>query len=164
VSRESRTLEIDEDLQFQRKEWLFQRVGIGALFLFVLAALLGFTGMGGPMSRAEAGERGGAIHVEYQRIVRRGSRSPMKLHLRGAPGEVRFWIGVPYVGSVRVDSVAPAPESVSVETGRHVYLIHAGSREITVTVEVEHEAAGRLQGEVGIVGGPSVRFSQLVMF
>jgi hypothetical protein len=164
VSKKSRTLEIDEDLQFQQREWRFQRVGIAFLFLFVVAALLGFTGMGGPMSRGEAGERGGAIHVEYERFVRRGTLSAVKLQLRGAPGDVRFWVGAPYIERVRIDSVAPTPELVSVETGRHVYLIHAGSPDITVTVEVEHETIGRLQGEVGIVSGPSVRFRQLVFF
>ena len=164
MSEKLRTLEIDQDLQFQRKEWLAQRIGIGFLFLFVLAALLGFTGMGGPMSHGEAGEPGGAIHVEYQRFVRRGTLSAVKLHLRGVPDELRFWVGAPYIERVRIDSVAPAPELVSVETGRHVYLIHAGSSDITVTIQVEHEATGRLQGDVGIVSGPSVRFSQLVIF
>jgi hypothetical protein len=164
VSPKPRTLEIDEDLQFQRKEWFFQRLGIVFLFLFVLAALLGFTGMGGPMSRGEAGERGGAIHVEYQRFVRRGTMAAVKLHLRATPGDVRFWVGAPYFEGVRIESVAPTPELVSVETGRHVYLIRSGSPDISVTLEVEHEAVGPVQAEVGVVGGPSVQFTQWSIF
>ncbi len=70
MSRKDRTLDIDEDLNFQKREWFFQRVGIGILFLFVLAALLGFTGMGGPVSHGEAGERGGPVFVEFERFVR----------------------------------------------------------------------------------------------
>ena len=164
MSKKLRTLEIDEDLQFQQKEWRFQRVGIGFLSLFVLAALLGFTGMGGPMSRGEAGERGGAIHVEYPRFVRRGSMSAVKLHLHGAPGDVRFWVAAPYFERIRIESVAPTPELVEVETGRHVYMIRAGSPDVTVTLKVEHEAAGILEAQVGLVDGPSVRFSQVSFF
>ena len=104
------------------REYFFQRIGIALLFVFVLAALLGFTGMGGPMSRGEAGERGGPLHVEYERFVRRGGLSTVKLHLHIAPGDVRFWVSAPYFEHVRIDSVAPPPELVAVETSRHVYL------------------------------------------
>lgn len=164
MSKKSRTLEIDEDISFQKKEWFFQRIGMALLCLFVVAALLGFTGMGGPLSRGDAGEPGGPVHVEYERFVRRGGLSTLKLHLRSAPGDVRFWVSTPYFEHVRIDSVAPTPELVSVETDRHVYLIRSGSPAVTVTLEVEHEAFGTLDAEVGLVGGPSVRFSQLAIF
>jgi len=160
----ARSLEIDEDLQFQKKEWIFQRIGMVGLALFVLAALLGFTGMGGPFSRGEAGERGGPLHIEYERFVRRGGFSTLTLHLHAAPGDVRFWVSAPYFEHVRIESVAPTPELVSVETDRHVYLIRSGSPDVTVTLKVEHEAAGTLDGEVGLVAGPSVRFHQLAIF
>ena len=164
MSQKRRTLEIEEDLQFQRKEWLFQRIGVGFLFVFVLAALLGFTGMGGAMSRAEAGERGAPVFVEYERFVRRGGRSTMKLHLRGAPGERRFWISAPYFDHIRIESIAPPPELVSVEADRHVYLIRTGSADVTVIVELAHETVGRVDAELGLVEGPSVRIGQLAMF
>ncbi len=164
MSRSARTLEVEEDLQFQKKEWFYQRIGMAGLAVFLVAALLGFTGMGGAFSRGDAGDRGGALHVEYERYVRRGGLATLTLHLRTAPGDVRFWVSAPYFEHVRVDSVAPTPELVSVETDRHVYLIRSGSSDITVTLKVEHESAGTLDGEVGLVGGPSVRFSQLAMF
>ena len=164
MSKKSRTLEIDEDLQFQRKEWLFQRIGAALLVVFVVAALLGFTGMGGPMSHGEAVGQDGLLHVEYERFVRRGGMSTVRLHLRSAPGDVRFWVSAPYFEHARIESVAPTPELVSVESDRHVYLIRSGSSDVTVTLEVEHEAVGRLDAEVGLVGGPSVRFSQLAIF
>jgi hypothetical protein len=164
MSRKARTLEIDEDLRFQRKEWFFQRIGVALLVLFVLAALLGVTGSGGPLSHAEAGEPGGPVRVEYERFVRRGGMSTVKLHLRRAPGEVRFWVAAPYFEHVRIESVAPTPELVSVETDRHVYVIRSGSSDVTVTLELEHEAIGTLDAEVGLVEGPSVRFRQLAIF
>jgi hypothetical protein len=159
-----RTLQIDEDPEFQRKEYVFQRIGVALLFLFVLAALLGFTGMGGPVSRGEAGEPGGPLRVDYERFVRRGGVATVTLHLRVTPGDVRFWVTAPYFDHVRIESVAPTPELVAVETGRHIYMIRAASPDVTVTLKVEHEAAGMLNAEVGLVGGPSVRFTQFAFF
>jgi hypothetical protein len=164
MSKAPRSLEIDEDVVFQRKEWIFQRIGLGALFLFVVAALLGLTGMGGPLSRGHAGDSNGPLHVEYERFVRRGSSSKVTLHLRGAPGSIRFWVSAPYLEHVQIDSVAPAPDLESVEAHRHIYQIQAGSSDVTVTLNLTHEEAGSLEAEVGLVDGPSVRFTQYSIF
>src|SRR5688500_4063366 len=164
MSKKARTLEIDEDLRFQRKEWFFQRIGALLLVLFVIAALLGFTGMGGPLSHGEAGERSGPLHVAYERFVRRGGTSTVKPHLRSAPGDVRYWVSAAYFEHARIEAVAPTPELVTVEAYRHVYVIRSGAAAVTVTLEVEHKAVGTLDAEVGLVGGPSVRFSQLAIF
>lgn len=160
-----RSIEIDEDLTFQRKEWFAQRVGITLLSLFVIAALLGLTGSGGVLNHATAGQRGGAVYVEYERVVRSGTPATMTLHLHNdPPGFIQFWVSAPYLADVNVESVSPMPQTVTVEESRHVYTIRAASPDVAITLEMEHKTWGRLEGEVGIVGGPSVRFSQLSLF
>ncbi|HKY20623.1 MAG TPA: hypothetical protein VJM31_05335 [Vicinamibacterales bacterium] len=160
-----RTLEIDEDLDFQRKEWLWQRIGIAMLILFVLVALLGLTGAGGPLSHGAAGDRGSPIHIEYERVVRRGARATMKLHLRSnAPGAIQFWVSAPYVEHVKIETVLPQPDGVSVDQSRQVYTIRSDAAEATVLLHAEHLTIGRLHGEIGLVGGPSVQFSQVSLF
>jgi hypothetical protein len=160
-----RTIEIDEDIAFQRREWLAQRIGLALLFLFVLAALLGLTGAGGPLNHGEAGDPVGPIHVEYERVVRRGARATVKLHLRSnTPGAIRFWIAAPYFNHVKIDTVVPQPDSVSFEQGRHVYSIPSAEAESTITLHPEHETIGRIVGEIGLVGGPAIRFRQVSLF
>ena len=159
-----RTLDIEEDLNFQRKEWFWQRIGVALLLLFVAGALLGLTGMGGPLSHGQAGEPGDAIHVEYERVVRRGAIATITLHLRNTPRDVQFWVSAPYFDEVRLESMAPQPELVSVEGERYIYTVRTGSQDVTVTLQVEHETVGRIDGEAGLIGGPSVRFSQVSLF
>ena len=159
-----RSLEIDEDLRFQEKEWRFQRVGLVVLCLFVAASALGVTGMGGPLSRGEAGDRNGPLWVEYQRFVRRSAIATMKVHLRVAPGDVRFWISQDYFAHITVNSMVPEPQLVAIENGRQVYAFHAVTSDATITLEVEHETFGRLEAGIGLVDGPSTRFHQLSLF
>ena len=159
-----RSLDVEEDLQFQQKEWLFQRIGVVVLVAFVLAAFLGFTGMGGPMSHAQAGEPGGPLLVEYERFVRRNAEATVKLHVHGVSGDVRFWVSAPYFEHFRVDSIVPSSQLVSVEPGRHVYMITAAAPDVTITLELEPLTMGRREAEIGLVGGPSVRFTQLAIF
>lgn len=159
-----RALEIDEDLAFQRREWLGQRIGIAILGLFVTAALLGFTGSGGVLNHATAGQRDG-VYVEYDRVVRRGAKTTLTLHFhRDPPGFIQFWVSAPYLADVNIESVAPVPQTVTAEESRHVYTIRAASPDVSVALEMEHKTWGTLDAEVGIVGGPSVRFSQISLF
>jgi hypothetical protein len=160
-----RTIQLDDDLAFQRKEWLGQRIGIAVLSLFVIAALLGLTGSGGVLSHATAGERGGAVYVEYERFVRRGADATMTLRFHSdPPGFIQFWIAAPYLAHVQIESVSPVPQSVTVEESRLVYTIRAASPDIEVTLHMVHKTWGRHEGEVGIVAGPSARFSQISVF
>ena len=160
-----RSLQIDEDITFQRKEWIAQRIGVVALSLFVLGALFGLTGKSGPLSHGEAGDRNGALHVEYDRIVRRGAQAYLKLHVRStAPGDLQFWISTPYLRDVTIEKIVPEPDAEGVETERHVYALRAGTRDVTIAFEIEHRTIGLVHGEIGIVGGPAVRFTQWSLF
>lgn len=160
-----RSLQIDEDIEFQRKEWFAQRVGIALLSLFVFGALLGLTGVGGPLSRGQAGERNGAIYVEYERFVRRGAMSTITLHLRSNPtNDMRFWVAAPYFEHARIKTIVPEPELFSADEARYVYTIRTGLPEVTITLEIEHKTIGTIEGEVGVIGGPSLRFTQISIF
>jgi hypothetical protein len=160
-----RSLQIDEDIAFQHREWMAQRVGIALLFLFVLGALFGLTGVSGPFTRGEISDPAGVVRVEYDRIVRRGARANLTLHVRSpAPGDLQFWISAPYVRDVTIEKILPEPDTEVVETERHVYALRAGPRDVTVAFEVDHTTIGPVHGEIGIVGGPTVRFTQWSLF
>jgi hypothetical protein len=160
-----RSLQIDEDITFQRREWMAQRVGIALLFVFVLGALLGLTGVSGPLSQGDVSDSAGIVRVEYDRVVRRGAQASVKLHVRStAPGDLQFWISAPYLRDVTIEKIVPEPDAEALETERHVYALRAKARDVTVSFEAEHRTIGRVHGEIGIVGGPSVRFTQWSLF
>jgi hypothetical protein len=164
MSKKGRTLEIEEDSQFQQMEWFVQRIGTVALFLFVGSALLGLTGMGGPLSHRDASDSGGALHVEYERFIRRNAPATIKVRLRGGPGDLRFWVSSSYFEHVRIDSIVPPPQLVSTESNRHVYVIRSTTADVLVTLELEHLTVGAREAEIGLVDGPSVRLNQYAIF
>jgi hypothetical protein len=104
---EKRALEIDEDMAFQRKEWLAQRLGVVLLFVFVLGALLGLTGMGGPLSHQVIGKPTDPVQLEYDRFVRRGGIAKVKVRLNGTSSEPRLWISSDYLDHAHIQSIDP---------------------------------------------------------
>ena len=69
-----------------------------------------------------------------------------------------------YAARVHVASIDPPAQSVAVEEGRQVYSIETSAPELAVTLVMEAVRVGTMSGEVGLVDGPSVAFTQLVLF
>jgi hypothetical protein len=75
-------LEIQQDLNYQRREWRIQRLGWVVMRLVILAALLGLLG-NGPLSKASVTATDGSLRLDYHRCWH--YRNPMTLEIH-APG------------------------------------------------------------------------------
>lgn len=79
-------LQVDQDLNYQQREWLVERVAWAVLALVVLAALAGLLG-GGPLSQATAGGEGWPLQVQYGRFVHH--RGPTDIQIQLQPDAVQ---------------------------------------------------------------------------
>ena len=109
---QSKELEVHEDIAFQRRDWLAQRVGWGAIGLLLLAALAGLTGSG-PLSRVTRTD-GRHFTVEYERFLRHGARTAMTL--RVAPeaiteGRVRIAVDRGFFVANDLQRLVPDPNA-----------------------------------------------------
>ena len=160
-------LQINQDMEFQRREWRAQRAGWFALCAFVLAALLGLFG-GGPLSHARAGAPGAPLWVEYERFVRRGAAERVSIHL-AAPSERRQALQVRvsrgYFDGLRIERVRPEPESMTVGPD-DVVLRFTGEAAGTTTIvlDVEATAIGRQVATIAADGAPPAVLTQFVYF
>jgi len=107
MPNKKRSLEIHEDLTFERREWRVQRVGWGVLALLLLLGLLGAFG-NGPLSHADASA--GALRVSYERFAH--AQAPTTVIIRvSSPGTdpVRIAIDHEYLDTLSVDHIRPTP-------------------------------------------------------
>lgn len=147
-------LEISQDLQFQRREWVVQRVGWLVMTALLVAALAGLFGTG-PLSKTTAGDQASPLQAEYYRFWRMAS--PMPLRLRIAPslagqGEVGVWVSRAYLEAMRVESITPEPARVEAGTDHFVYVfrLKEPATVISVMFSLEPDRAGRISGQVGL--------------
>ena len=159
-------LEVDQDLRFQRREWLAQRVGWGLMALVLVAALTGLFGRGPAAARhATAADR--SMRVDYDRFVRKHAPSALEVTLAPAAvagGGTAVWLDRRWADRVRVERITPAPERVTVEPDRLVYFFAARSpgEPVRVDFELSPERVGDAWGRVGVVGGAPAEFRQFV--
>ena len=159
-------LEIDQDLDFQRREWAAQRIGWGAMLLVVLGALAGVFGRG-PLAKAAAGDEGGPLRLEYERITRK--RSPAALKVRLAPNlatdsTVRVWLDRNYVEGIELERVVPEPEHVETAGDRVVFVFRVAdpAQPAEIIFHIQPERPWIQSGRIGLASGPPLAFSQFV--
>ncbi|HXI11136.1 MAG TPA: hypothetical protein VNM92_00615 [Thermoanaerobaculia bacterium] len=136
-------LQIEEDLEFQRRAWKVERAGWIVLFLATLAALAGACG-GGML--AEGNGMAGRASVEYPRLAR--YTAPMKLQVTLPIAGNQSWMAVDndYLGRVKFEAMIPSPDSAQ-GGPNETRLVFRGAGE-TLTVHIRAEA-----NHVGIVRG-----------
>jgi hypothetical protein len=144
-------LEIDQDLEFQRKAWVAQRVGWALMALFVIAAAVGLLGSG-PLSHARAAVPG-VMTVEYERFALFETSETLRVRLDPAAtaGEVvRLSLNREFLDSAKMGTVLPPPARVESAAGRLIYVFAVGEPRapLVVTFTFEPQGIGVHQGVV----------------
>jgi hypothetical protein len=158
------SLEIDQDLGFERRQWTVQRIGWVAMALILLLAFIGLFG-NGPLSQAEASS--GPLTLQYDRLAR--ERAPSELQVQVAAGsasegEIVLSLNDGYLHKVDVERVVPEPTAMEAASGRVIYHFAVADPEqfSEITFHIEPEEPGVAQGRLGLVGSDEVEFSQLI--
>ena len=150
-------MQIDADLNFQRRIWTAQRIGWFVVAIVMMAALLGLFG-GGPISRASA--QGDGVDISYERFARLQQATRVHISL-GPEARSQLALSRRYLDAVHVEQITPEPREIAAAGGWLVYhFTGAGPISITFTVTPEH--SGGLSGAVQITGGRAVVFEQFV--
>jgi hypothetical protein len=158
-------LEVDQELDYQQREWKAQRVGWAVMLLIILATLLGLFGRG-PLSRASIG--GDPLKLEYERFTRHASPTQLTVHLApgvaGKDGKARVRLRRDYMQGVRIEHITPEPESVeaSEDALEYVFEVADPSHPVTAVFQLEADKMWSRSGHIALGDGQPLRFTQFV--
>jgi hypothetical protein len=167
-SERPRSLNVEQDLRFERREWAVQRSGWTVLLLILVAALLGLCGSSGRFGAASAGDEAGLLQVSYARFPRHAA--PTTLEIRLGPdatqGErVGVWVDRAFLDRFELEAVVPEPESVELGSDRltYVFPIAEPGLPVAIVFNLRADDYGRQIGRLGLPDGSSLRFRQFVL-
>jgi hypothetical protein len=162
--RRKETIEIDRDIEFQRRSWQVQRIAWVLMLVIVVAAVLGAFG-NGPLSSAHAGDAS-RLSVDYERFVRFVSPEKVTFHIARAaiqPGSsVELWVDREWLARHDVKAIVPEPSETRVTPDRLIYRFSVDSAGFPFRIELDLEtmAVGALHGKAGLTDGSTVLFNQ----
>lgn len=102
-------LPIHEDMRFQTRSWMAERIGWGILILFVVLALLGVFS-NGVLSSARAEREGVPLTIDYERFQRKTALTRFAIHLpRQGQDEIWLQFNRALQATYEVESIQPPP-------------------------------------------------------
>ena len=158
-------LEIDENLEYQRRAWRLQRIGWIAIGALLFGALLGLFG-NGPLSRSVVADPRSRITVEYDRIARYETSFRLVIHLDAlpeSPGTARLWIDPGYARSLRIEQITPEADRAEASADGLVYVFRVSGRQpAVITVTGTMQDVGLVHGRMGTGPNETVAFRHFV--
>lgn len=153
-------LEIDQDLEFQEREWRVERVGWALLAGVVVLAAFGVFGHG-PVSWTKVSSGDGSLEVSFERFGRRGGSQALVVSAPASEARRGVWdveISRSYVDAMDIDAVTPEAEAVEAVDGAVRYSFSQGSpdADLDARLSLTPRAMGPRRGEVRVSGGEPV--------
>lgn len=145
-------LQLEEHRGFQERFWSLQRVVWILFVLFLLAALLGLTGSGGPLSRQTVALEGGSI--DYPRISRWEAADEVVVRFAPGADRHRLMLSSSFADALQVEGIQPEPESsVAGAGGAELSFATAAGEAAEITIHVTPLRPGYSTFDVSIDDG-----------
>lgn len=159
--------DINEDLEFSRREWRVERVGWVIIALLVLMGFLGLLGRG-PLTEQVARDANDLASVEYYSIDHAEAASELRVHIeRGVVSATQMWLTLnsAYLDRIEIDQIEPEPAAQQLaEDGiAFVFYLTEPGQPVDLSVQYHFVEYGRATGRIAIEGGPQLTFSQFVL-
>jgi hypothetical protein len=148
-------LEVNQDLAYQRREWLFERIGWIIMAQLILAGLLGLFGSGW-LSSTEATSPSGVAHLHYDRFAHHDEPTQLILTIaRAADADkrCRVWISREYLQQVRVEAITPLPQRQESGTERQWFEFDIPGERAEIVFWLAPVVRGNLSGRLGVATG-----------
>lgn len=157
-------LQIDQDMDHQRRWWRVQRIARYSLGAFLAIGAIGAFGHG-PLASAEAGDAAGPLEVRYERLARHSTST--QLAFRVTPGPDRravFWLNHDVFGRAQLLRVVPEPERREVAPDRITYHFAAteAGAPVTIRFDLQPSGYGPLAFRAGVPGGGELAWTAFV--
>ncbi len=158
------SLEIDQDLDFERRQWSVQRAAWVLFLVILLAGLAGLMGEG-PLSGVEASN--GSLTVQYDRFVRAHALTQIDVKLSPAAtsaGQVTLWLSQDYLEKFELQGVMPEPAEMALANDKVLlrFVTDSPAQPVTVIASLEPTSPGAAPGAIGVVDGPEIDINQFV--
>jgi hypothetical protein len=160
-------LEIEHDMRFVQRTWRVQRIGRLVWLLLIIATLLGAFGHGW-LASDRAVTADGKLSIEYERIAH--VQAPCRMQVNVSPeastdGEFRLWIGRKCLDNGTLRMISPEPIHMTSSGERIIYAFRSSepSEDAHITIDLKIEKFGSKQIERGLIDGPELKLSQLIL-
>jgi hypothetical protein len=160
---DNRTYPFQEDMKFQRRTWLVERLGWIVMAVLVAAGLAGAF-FHGPASYTQASSADRAIAVDYERFAHKTTRTHFVFRVKAPIGEeVLLRIGPSFPDTYDIDAMQPRPLRMhSGRQGLEWVFGSPGNGDLSLFVAGRAKRFGFMSAQVEVQGRGAARLVQII--
>jgi hypothetical protein len=152
-------------VDFQRRQFVAERIGWAAMALFLAWALLGGFGEGW-LSRRHAWNEDRTVGIDYDRYGRRDAPMELRLYLqpKGSADELAVHLNREFIDAVEIERITPDYRNMVLDDdgAAATFSAEPGASDYSITIEYKPRQAGRLHGELRALGKTAMTFDQFI--
>jgi hypothetical protein len=150
-------LEVDQDMDFVRRQWVVRRIAMGIMLLLMLLGLLGLAGGSGPLSDTESSSADQTVKVNYERFVHLSGESQVSVQVENAPKELRLWVSQEFVDKAEMQNISPQPDRIEVQNDGHVlvFTVSKPGEPVHISFDENPHKFGILKAQIGSESSPA---------
>ena len=159
----NRTHPIQEDMQFQRRSWVAERIGWVVMGVLLVVGLAGVF-FHGPLSRTTARDAGESMAIEYERFAHKTAITHFVIRISPPlPDQVLVRLGPSFTNMHDVDSIEPRPVRSSGGTyGLELVFARSGAGDVIAHIAARPKRFGFMSLHVEVEGRGALNIAQLV--
>ncbi|MEO1987143.1 MAG: hypothetical protein ABGX47_10920 [Martelella sp.] len=155
-------LQLKENRTFQERFWLAERWAWLGFVIFVLMALFGFTGSGGPFSTAS--KLSGEAEIRFPAVTRWQTSDRMVITFESPAANHTVTFSAAFGKAFQVESIHPEPVSSSIaDEGQMLIFAADDARRGTVAIDLRAQSPGRKSYGLTVDGGEHLLLSTFVL-
>jgi hypothetical protein len=159
----NRNYPIEEDMQFQRRSWLVERIGWSLLAMLLAAGLTGIF-FHGPLSRTTARDASESVAVEYERFAHKTALTHFIIRVSAPlPDHVLVRLGPSFANMHDIESVEPRPiRSSGGSYGLELLFARSAAGDIAAYIAARPKRFGLMSLHVEVEGRGALNIPQFV--
>jgi hypothetical protein len=152
-----RSIELNEDMRFQRRMWAVERIGWILMGLVIVAAAAGLFGVG-PLSWATVRQLPDLAEIDYGRSQRLTAPATIRIKTsRPRSDGVLIEVDNAFLGAYKISSISPQPaQSTAVAHGVRFRFDVAEGTPATIVFHVSPQRMGLFRPKLTIAGAQPV--------
>jgi hypothetical protein len=159
----NRTHPVLEDMRFQQRSWLAERIGWVAMALVIVAALAGVF-FHGPASHTIAKSTDNSLAIAYERFAHKTAVTHLIMRVSPPVGDqVLVRLGPAFTNTHDVDSIEPRPlRSSGGSYGLEYVFARSAAGDVTVFIAARPKRFGLMSLHVEVEGRGAVNIAQII--
>lgn len=154
-------LQLEDHRRYQERLWTVERAAWIVFILITVAAALGATGAGGPISRQLAATEGD--RMDYPRVARWQASDDLTVEFAARAGPRSLRLSPEFARSFQVESVQPTPERVEATPEGQVMHFAAADGAAQVVIHLRPQSPGLVRWHASLDGGAALELWTLIL-